>query len=280
MSKTIVVTGAASPYGRAIIQTLAGEGHGVVAVVDPLNEANSVAAKELQQTANVELIEVDVRNDESVNKGFSFILKRYGHVDVLVNNEGPARMGLTENTEIEHYQEVYNTNVYGVLRSFKAVLPTMRKNQGGLLINVNSGVSYFALPFVTAHTMAKAGLELLTEGILAEVRRFGIESVGIWTGYYPMELLNDSIIKEIDIRDNDQAMMEVQLKHEASVHEKDKLGKQHAQVVADLVLEIINMKEGTRPLRFSMNPRLSEAENHYAKARSLASEAWNTTYGV
>ena len=166
MSKTIIVTGAASAYGRAIIHTLADEGHGVVAIIDPINENNMAAARELQQTDNVELVEVDVKNDESVKSGFSSILRRYGHVDVLINNETPVRLELPETSGVEYYQDVYNFNVCGALRIFQAILPTMRKNKVGLLINVNTGINYLAIPFVTALAIAKAGLEILTEGIL------------------------------------------------------------------------------------------------------------------
>ncbi|WPU96940.1 SDR family NAD(P)-dependent oxidoreductase [Mucilaginibacter sabulilitoris] len=280
MSKTIIVTGATSSYGRAIIQTLADEGHGVVAIVDPLNELNMAAAKELRQTANVELVEVDIRNDASVKLGLSSILKRYGHIDVLISNEGPIKIGLAENTSIEQYEETFNVNVYGVLRVFRSVLPTMRKNRCGLLINVNSGVCYFAAPFITALSMAKAGLEMLIDGILSEVQRFGIENVSVWTGYYPAEVLSNlEKIEDISIYD-EGGLCDEQAKLKNKILEGNKQGKVHSQSVAALVLELINMSNGTRPRRCSLNPHLAEAESRYANAKRLGAEGWDETYGV
>lgn len=280
MSKTIIVTGATSSYGRAIIKTLADEGHGVVAIVDPLNELDMSAAKELRQTANVELVEVDTRNDASVKFGFSSILKRYGHVDVLINNERPAKIGLAETTSIEHYEEIFNINVYGVLRAFRAVLPTMRKNKGGLLINVNSGISYFAAPFFTALTMAKAGLEVLIDGISSEVRRFGIENVCLWTGYYPPELLCDSAIIEDMSGCEDENVAGMLIKLKANIEGGHEHGMRHTQSVATLVLELVNMPIGTRPRRCSLNSHITEAESQYAIAKQLAAAGWDKTYGA
>jgi NAD(P)-dependent dehydrogenase (short-subunit alcohol dehydrogenase family) len=271
--------GATSTYGRAIIQTLADEGHGVVAIVDPLNEVNMAAAKELRQTANVELVEVDIRNDASVKFGFSSILKRYGHVDVLISNEGCTKIGLAGNTSIEQYEEIFNINVYGVLRVFRAVLPTMRKNKCGLLINVNSGVCYFAAPFITALSMAKAGLEILIDGILSEVRRFGIEDVGLWTGYYPAEVVGNSGKIEDTSGYDEGGLCDAQAKLKAKILEGNKQGKHHTQSVAALVLELVNMSSGTRPRRCSLNPHLAEAESQYANAKRLAAEGWDETYG-
>jgi NAD(P)-dependent dehydrogenase (short-subunit alcohol dehydrogenase family) len=278
MSKTIIVTGAASAYGRAIIHTLADEGHGVVAIIDPINENNMTAARELQQTDNVELVEVDVKNDESVKSGFSSILKRYGHVDVLINNETPVRLELPETSGVEYYQEVYNFNVCGALRIFQAILPTMRKNKGGLLINVNTGINYLAIPFVTALAIAKAGLEILTEGILREVKRYGIESVSLWTGYYPPELRKDGVAAFEEQKGQDMPLGKIKL--EAELSEKNKNARQHVQAVAVLISELVNMPAGKRPARFCLNPELERAEVQFAEVRKLASQAWHETYGV
>jgi NAD(P)-dependent dehydrogenase (short-subunit alcohol dehydrogenase family) len=200
-------------------------------------------------------------------------------VDVLIGNEGTTKIGLAESTSIDQYEEVFNTNVYGVLRVFRAVLPTMKKNKGGLLINVNSGVCYFAAPFITALSMAKAGLEILIDGILSEVGRFGIENVGVWTGYYPAEILSNSGKIE-DMAGNDGGLCDAQARFKAKIMEGNKQAKQHAQSVAALVLELVNMSGGTRPRRCSLNPHITEAEIRYADAKRLAAGGWDETYGV
>jgi len=248
----------------------------VVAVTEPLSDMNQVAARELRQTDNVELVEIDVTNDESVRSGFAFILRRYGHVDVLITNECPARPGPAETTSVDDYQEVFNTNVWGVLRAFKTVLPTMRRNKSGLLINVSSGVNYFSVPFLAALTMAKAGLEILTDGIMREVKMFGIEGVSLWTGFYPADLLAGSSGTAVDESSCD---MHDKVKSDL-LERRNKYGRINAQSVASLVLEIVNMQAGTRPRRFCLNPLLDQAEIEFAKSKTLAEEGWQLTYEI
>ena len=120
-------------------------------------------------------------------------------------------------------------------------------------------------------------MEIITDGILAEVRRFGIESVCLCTGYYPAEFLAGALLPE-DEAGADLRMSAAELqKLEAGIQEKNKQGRQHTQEVAALVLELVNMPRNTRPPRCSMNPEFTEAERHFAEAKKLAGEAWGVS---
>jgi NAD(P)-dependent dehydrogenase (short-subunit alcohol dehydrogenase family) len=277
MSKTIIVTGAASAYGRAIIHTLADEGHGVVAIMDPINDDNSSAARELQQTDNVELVEVDVKDNESVRSGLSFIINRYGHIDVLINNESTVTLNLAENTQADYLHQVFDTNVCGALRIFQAILPTMKKNKGGLLINVNSGINYLAVPFLTALIIAKAGLEILTESLLREVKSFGIESVSLWTGQYPVEF---RLEEKLSQKSGTPHLHQEKVKLEADLAERNKNAKLQAQALAVHISELVNLPPGKRLSRYSLNPDMEKAEVGFASVRRLAAEVWQEAYDL
>jgi short-subunit dehydrogenase len=106
---------------------------------------------------------MDITNDDSVNNAVEQVLKKYGQIDVLVNNAGVAGFGLFESTSLENMKGLFDVNLFGVVRTYQAVLPSMRKHKSGLIINISSGFGIFASPFVVPYQMGKFWLEALTE---------------------------------------------------------------------------------------------------------------------
>jgi short-subunit dehydrogenase len=119
--------------------------------------------KNLRHCQNVEVVEMDITNDDSVNNAVEQVLKKYGQIDVLVNNAGVAGFGLFESTSLENMKGLFDVNLFGVVRTYQAVLPSMRKHKSGLIINISSGFGIFASPFVVPYQMGKFWLEALTE---------------------------------------------------------------------------------------------------------------------
>jgi NAD(P)-dependent dehydrogenase (short-subunit alcohol dehydrogenase family) len=182
---------------------------------------------------------------------------------VLINNEYPVTLAPTETAQADDIQEFFNRHVCGALRIFQTILPTMKKNKSGLLINVNSSINYLAMPFVIALAMAKAGLEILTESLLREVSRFGIEGVSLWTGTYPLELKPGE----------KPALL-------PGLTESNKNARQQAQFLAAFVAELVNLPAGKRLARYNLNPELDQAEIQFAEAGKLAAKAWRETCGI
>ena len=125
MSKTILITGASTGFGRDTAETLARAGHTVFASMRDPKGKNKNHAEALRKQG-IEVVELDVGDDASVDRGVQEVLKRAKRIDVLVNNAGIASAGVTEAFTPDQAKVVFNTNVVGVLRTTRAVLTTMR----------------------------------------------------------------------------------------------------------------------------------------------------------
>jgi len=126
MSKIILITGASTGFGRDTAETLAGAGHTVFASMRNPQEKNRDHAETLRKQG-IEVIELDVTSDASVDRAVKAVLTRAKRIDVLINNAGIASAGVTEAFTADQTKIVFNTNVVGLLRTTRAVLPAMRR---------------------------------------------------------------------------------------------------------------------------------------------------------
>src|SRR5262249_48136005 len=137
MSKTILITGASSGFGRDTAETLFRAGHSVYASMRGAQGKNRDAA-EILRSLGLKTVELDVSDDASVDAGVKNVLAEAGTIDVLVNNAGIGSAGVTEAFTAEQAKVVFDTNVIGLLRVTRAVLPSMREKRDGLVINIGS----------------------------------------------------------------------------------------------------------------------------------------------
>ena len=135
MSKTILITGASSGFGRETAETLHRAGHRVYASMRGVQGKNREAAEALRKLG-VKTVELDVSDETSVEAGVKTVLAEAGKIDVLINNAGIASAGVTEAFTTEQAKAIFDTNVIGLLRVTRAVLPSMRRQHDGLIINV------------------------------------------------------------------------------------------------------------------------------------------------
>jgi NAD(P)-dependent dehydrogenase (short-subunit alcohol dehydrogenase family) len=169
-----VVTGANSGIGRAVAIHLAGQGHRVYGTVRSFDRAAKLTAMAGKADVEVNLVELDVADDDSVRAGFARVFDRAGRVDVLVNNAGVGGNATVDETPIDTYAEVINVDLYGQLRCLKAVLPSMRQRRRGTVINVTSVVGRIAALAQGPYVASKWALEGVSEQLAQEVARFGI----------------------------------------------------------------------------------------------------------
>ena len=172
-ARIVLVTGASSGFGRAIAAHLAARGYLVYgtsrSAVMP-EEATAPAERSLVPI----MIPMDVCVDASVDAAVTHILRRHGRIDVLVNNAGFGIAGAVEDTSADELRRQFDTNVFGVLRVCRAVLPHMRRQGGGRIINVGSLAGLIALPFQGAYSASKFALEALSESLRMETKPYGI----------------------------------------------------------------------------------------------------------
>ena len=188
MGKIIFITGTSSGFGKLMTITLAKEGRTVIAGIRGTEGKNKAVAKELSALKNVDVTEIDIADDDSVSLAFEKAIADHGHIDVLVNNAAVTGFGLLEAYSINKIREMFEVNFYGVVRTYQAVLPSMRKEKKGLVINITSGVRGHTLPFMIPYFASKFCVESITEGLQEELAQFGIENVSIQPGVYPTEM--------------------------------------------------------------------------------------------
>lgn len=168
-STVVVVTGVSSGIGRAAAEKFAARGCRVFGTVRSIARATPLTG--------VELIEMDVRNDASVSHGIQSIIDRTQRIDVLVNNAGTSLIGAVEETATAEAASLFETNVFSILRTAKAVLPHMRAQRAGRIVNISSVVGFLPSPYMGLYAASKHAVEGLSESLDHEVRQFGIRVV-------------------------------------------------------------------------------------------------------
>ncbi|MBV8826546.1 MAG: SDR family oxidoreductase [Hyphomicrobiales bacterium] len=187
MSKTILITGASTGFGRDTAQTLAHAGHTVFASMREPQGKNHKHAETLHEQG-IAVVELDVASDESVDRAVKDVLARAHRIDVLVNNAGIASAGVTEAFTPDQAKVVFNTNVVGMLRTIRAVLPTMRAQGDGLIVNIGSILGRVTFPFFGIYGASKFAVEALTDSLRYEVSQLGIDVALVQPSAYPTSM--------------------------------------------------------------------------------------------
>ena len=187
MPKTVLITGASSGFGRDAAETLAHAGHTVFASMRDIDGRNRPHAKALR-AQGLEVVELDVADDTSVESAVGTILAKTGRIDVLVNNAGIAAAGVSEAFTPDQAKIVFNTNVVGMLRTTRAVLPTMRRQGDGLIINIGSILGRVTFPFFGIYGASKFAVEALTESYRYELSQLGVDVVLVQPSAYPTNM--------------------------------------------------------------------------------------------
>ena len=173
MSKVVLITGASSGIGKSVGEFLHAKGFTVYGTSrNPERITNSVFP----------LLAVDVRNKESIQKAVAEVIQKSGRVDVVINNAGVGITGPIEEIPTEEIKNNFETNLFGPIEVMKAVLPAMRFQHSGLIINITSIAGYMGLPYRGIYSASKGALELITEALRMEVKSFGIHITNVAPG--------------------------------------------------------------------------------------------------
>ena len=173
MSKVVLITGASSGIGKATAKLLASKGDTVY---------GTSRKPKSSSVDGYQMIALDVMDVSSITKAVELIVDREGRIDVLVNNAGMGITGPIEDTPTNEMRKVFDTNFFGAIDVVKTVLPQMRKQHSGCIINITSIAGYLGLPYRGIYSATKGALELATEAIRMEVKEFGIQVTNIAPG--------------------------------------------------------------------------------------------------
>ena len=188
MPKTLLITGASTGFGRDMAEALAKAGHRVFASMRDPSGKNRERANALW-SQGIDVVALDVTNDDSVSRAIQVVLGKAAKIDVLINNAGIASVGITEAFTPAQFQVVLDTNVVGLLRTVRAVLPGMRRAGEGLVINVGSTMGRVTYPFFGLYGASKFAVEAFTDCLRCEVSSFGVDVVLVQPGgSYPTSI--------------------------------------------------------------------------------------------
>jgi NAD(P)-dependent dehydrogenase (short-subunit alcohol dehydrogenase family) len=193
-NKVALVTGSSSGMGFATAIMLARAGIHTYASMRNLKKSKTIT--ELASTENLPLqvVQLDVNDKKSVKEAITKIVTEKERIDVLVNNAGYGLFGSLEDISIEELKAQFETNFFGVIRVTQLVLPIMRKQKSGTIVNVSSVGGRIGLPVLSAYHSTKFALEGLSESMSYELEPFGIRVVIIEPGVIRTNIMNSSII--------------------------------------------------------------------------------------
>lgn len=181
-AKVAVVTGSSGGIGLATALELARKGFFTYATVRNPAKAGSVKEAAEKEKLPIAVVQLDVTDDNSVKRAAEQILKEKGRIDVLVNNAGYGLGGAFEDTSMEEARAQYETNVFGLMRTTQAVLPAMRKQRSGTIVNISSGAGRLGYPGASVYVSSKHAIEGLSEAIAYELEPFGIRVIVVEPG--------------------------------------------------------------------------------------------------
>lgn len=282
MSKKILVTGASGAFGSLTCKTLAQKGYQVVGTMRSAKGKNTSIVEELQ-SAGVGIIEMDVTNETSVNKGVVEAIENMEGLDIVFNNAGIGANGIQEMFTPEDMQRVFDVNVFGVQRLMRAVLPHFRKQGKGTILHTSSCIGRVTTPFLGVYSASKYALESIAEGYRAELAGFGIESCIIEPGGMPTSFMGDMLRPSDEGRNAEYGEMvhapDASLNGYVDYLKTNPM--QSPQAIADAVVGLLEMPYGQKPFRTVVDfMGLKEPIENYNKVLDQTTQQIYTANGV
>lgn len=193
-NKVALVTGSSSGMGFATAIMLARAGIHTYASMRNLKKSKTITELASTEKLPLQVVQLDVNDKKSVKEAITKIVTEKERIDVLVNNAGYGLFGSLEDISIEELKAQFETNFFGVIRVTQLVLPIMRKQKSGTIVNVSSVGGRIGLPVLSAYHSTKFALEGLSESMSYELEPFGIRVVIIEPGVIRTNIMNSSII--------------------------------------------------------------------------------------
>lgn len=189
MKRIWFVTGTTRGMGVEIVKAAIQQGDSVIATGRSLSKLKALYSN--LPSDQIELVGLDIRDEQQVKTAVEIGLKRFGQIDVLVNNAGYPLLGRFEEATAEQIQQQFSTNVFGTAHVLRAVLPHMRKQRSGYIINTSSIAGVKSVPNATFYSASKFAVEAISLALLDEVAPFGIKVTAIEPGFFRTEFLSE-----------------------------------------------------------------------------------------
>jgi NAD(P)-dependent dehydrogenase (short-subunit alcohol dehydrogenase family) len=182
MTKVALVTGSSSGIGYETALLLARNGFDTFATMRNMNKSKEITEVSKRENLPLRVMQLDVNDDRSVADAIKNILNEKKSIEVVVNNAGYGLMGSVEDSSLDEIKAQFETNFFGAIRVIKEVIPIMRKQRTGTIVNVSSVAGRIGFPMGSAYVSSKFALEGLSESMSYELKQFGIKIVLIEPG--------------------------------------------------------------------------------------------------
>jgi len=252
--KVAVVTGSSSGLGYEISLMLARNGFLTYATMRNLNKSENIKSVASKENLPIRINQLDVTDDVSVKDAVQAILSETGRIDVLVN-KGYVLSGAFEDLAMDEIKTQYDTNVFGLIRTTQTVLPIMRRQNSGIIVNISSGAGRFGYPGQSAYISTKFAVEGLSESMSYELEPFGIKVVVVEPGVIRTNIVNGMVVAKKSQDPNSP----------------------YLQIIQKMAAVLENMMENGSPLDLVAKVVLNAVTNESPTLRYLAGkdvEAW------
>jgi len=236
MEKVALVTGSSSGIGFETSLALARNGFHTFATMRDLGKDEKIKQIIEKEDLSIEILELDVDSEKSVNRAIKTVSEKKGRIDVLVNNAGYGMWGTVEDVSIDEFKKQFETNFFSIIRLIQKVAPIMRKQSSGNIVNISSVAGRIGFPVSPAYISSKFALEGLSESLRFELMPFGINVIIIEPGVIKTNFFDSMKLSEKSQQDStykeitDKVISGVKMMAEMGTHPKE---------VADVVIKTL-----------------------------------------
>ncbi|MGA8105885.1 MAG: SDR family oxidoreductase [Nitrososphaeraceae archaeon] len=239
--KVAIVTGSSSGIGLETSVSLAQNGFLTYATMRNLDKSSIIKTAADNESLPIKVVQLNVADNRMVNNAIQAIVSEAGRIDILVNNAGYGLVGAFEDLSIDdEIKNQYETNVFGLMRVTQAVLPIMRRQKSGIIVNVSSGAGLFGYPGGSAYVSTKFAVEGLSESMAYELEPFGIKVVLIEPGFIKTNFANAMVLAK-KAQDPSSPYSEMMQRIQANSNEMAK-NASSVDVVSKAILEAVKSK--------------------------------------
>jgi short-subunit dehydrogenase len=241
--KVAIITGSSSGIGYETAFALAENGWMTYATMRDTKKQNSLLDRAEAKNLKIRVIELDVDKDKSVEEAIKSVKEKEKRIDLLVNNAGFSLIGAAEDLSLEEVYSIFNTNVFGVYRSIRNVIPIMRKQRSGMIINISSLNAIFPSPFCSAYVASKCALEGITQSLRYELMDFGIKVTAIEPGAINTNVVRNGLRLVKKVQHGSGSVYEEITKKILNKSKELVTNGSHPRLVANLIVQIANTNE-------------------------------------
>jgi short-subunit dehydrogenase len=238
--KTVLVTGCSSGIGYATCLVFARNNFTTYGSVRELSKAERIQEITNKEKLPLKIIRLDVNEDESIRIAIQKIISDSGGIDILINNAGYGMFGPIEEISIKEIKEQFETNFFGTIRLIKAIVPIMRKQRNGTIVNISSMVGRFGVPLNAAYVSSKFALEGLSESISFELDEFGIKVILVEPGVIQTDFFHNLKVRGNDTKSPYYKLMDKRI---AFLKAAMKNSVSSSDQVANTILHAVNSRD-------------------------------------